>query len=54
MELVNELTHILMDPAHWVAEGVMDTAFAAVAWFVGGRFAVRRHDVKVHGKTDPR
>jgi hypothetical protein len=52
MEVLSELTHILADPAHWVAEVVMDVTIWAVAWVVGGRMAVKRavrkHDRKVH------
>lgn len=46
--MIHELTHILTDPAHWFAEGVMDATFFAGAWFFGGRRALRHHDKKVH------
>lgn len=43
---MTELLHILADPAHWVAEVVMD----GVIWLLVGVAATRRHDRKVHGK----
>lgn len=50
---MTELTHILTDPAHWIAEGVMDTVFTGLmmipAYFIGKR-RVKAHDKKVHGK----
>lgn len=39
-----ELLHILADPAHWIAEVVMD----GVIWALAGVWAVRRHDRKKH------
>lgn len=46
--MIPELTHILADPAHWVAEFVMDFTFAIPAYFLG-RWRVRVHDREKHG-----
>lgn len=47
---MNEITHILADPAHWVGEAVMDSAFA-LAMYPLAKWRVRVHDRKTH-KTD--
>ena len=50
---MTELTHILLDPAHWLAEGVMDSVFliftSIPAYFIGKR-RVKKHDEKVTGE----
>lgn len=46
--MLNEIIHIVTDPAHWAGEIVMDGTIATVVWFVGGRFALRKHDREVH------
>jgi hypothetical protein len=47
--MLEELTHVLADPAHWVAEVVMDgTIMLCVAYPI--KKLVARHDRKVHGR----
>lgn len=48
---MNELLHILADPAHWIAEVVMDGTITLLIAYPISRL-VKRHDRKVHG-TDP-
>ena len=50
--MIHELTHVLLDPAHWVAEFGMDTAYAIPVYYLG-TWRVRGHDRKVHGKDLP-
>jgi hypothetical protein len=45
---MNEIFHVLTDPAHWVAEVVMDGTLTLLA-VVPARWLVRRHDKKKHG-----
>jgi hypothetical protein len=49
---VNELLAVLSDPAHWVAEVVMDGTLTLVAVYPIRRL-VRRHDQKKHGIIEP-
>lgn len=48
--MIHELTHVLTDPAHWIAEGVMDLVFTFVVAYPLAKWRVRAHDKKVHGK----
>lgn len=48
-QAVNELGHLLTNPAHWIYEGITDVVYAIPVYFFG-RWTVRRHDKKVHGK----
>lgn len=45
--MFEELTHVLTDPAHWVAEVVMDGTLTLLA-VLPIRALVRRHDRKRH------
>jgi len=45
---VSELAHVLLDPAHWVAEVVMDGTLTLLAVYPV-RALVRRHDRRKHG-----
>lgn len=44
---MTELWHILTDPAHWMAEIVMDTVYTIPVYYLG-KWRVRAHDRKVH------
>jgi hypothetical protein len=46
---MNELLHILADPAHWIAEVVMDGTITLCVAYPISRL-VKRHDRKVHGE----
>jgi hypothetical protein len=46
---MEELSHILLDPAHWIAEFMMDFTIAIPFYFIG-KWRVRVHDRNVHGK----
>lgn len=48
--MIHDLTHVLTDPAHWVAEGVMDLVFTFAVAYPLAKWRVRVHDRKVHGK----
>lgn len=45
---MTEILHIVSDPAHWVAEFIMDGAFAIPAYLFG-RWRLKVHDHKAHG-----
>lgn len=47
---MNEIVHILTDPAHWVAEVVMDLTFTMLFAYPLAKWRVRAHDRKVHKK----
>lgn len=47
---MNEILHVLTDPAHWVAEVVMDGTLTLLA-VLPLRALVRRHDRKRHPKV---
>ncbi len=44
---MNEILHVLADPAHWVAEVVMDGTITLLAVYPV-RALVRRHDRRRH------
>ena len=44
---MNEIFHILTDPAHWVAEVVMDGAIT-LALLLPARAWLKRHDERKH------
>jgi hypothetical protein len=46
---VNEILHVLLDPAHWVAEVVMDGTLTLLAAYPIRRL-VRRHDRLRHAR----
>lgn len=46
---MDELLHILASPAHWIFELISDIAFAIPVYYFG-KWRVRAHDKKVHGK----
>ena len=48
--MIEELTHILLDPAHWFAEIVMDLVFTFIVAYPLAKWRVKAHDRKVHGK----
>ncbi len=45
--MLNEILHIITDPAHWVGEVVMDGTLAIPAYFLG-RWRLGVHDRKIH------
>jgi hypothetical protein len=45
---MNEIIHILTDPAHWVGEVVMDATFTLAAYPIA-KWRVRAHDRRRHG-----
>lgn len=45
---MNEILHVLTDPAHWIAEVVMDGTLTLLA-VLPIRALVRRHDRRKHG-----
>ena len=47
--MTDELVHLLLNPAHWIYEGITDVAYAVPFYFIG-KWRVRVHDKKVHGK----
>jgi hypothetical protein len=47
---VNELLHLLGNPAHWGFEFITDLVFGGIT-FAWGRGWLRRHDRKVHGTS---
>ena len=49
--MIDELTHLLTDPAHWIFEGVTDLAYTGLILTVGRipfRRWLRRHDAEAH------
>ena len=47
--MMHELGHLLTNPAHWVFEVITDFVFAVPVYYFG-KWRVRAHDKKVHGK----
>lgn len=45
---MTEIIYILTDPAHWIAEIVMDTVYNVAIGIPVGAWWVRRHDRKHH------
>jgi hypothetical protein len=45
---MDEIFHVLTDPAHWIAEVVMDTTLMFLALPLVKRI-VKRHDRRKHG-----
>ena len=53
---IEEVTHLLTDPAHWTFELISDLVFAVPAYMAGmwkARRMIARHDAEVHAAISP-